>query len=176
MKRFTIVTLILAFSVAALASTESVDRPNLSDLIGKNFEVTTIEGKTVSLSSLVGDGRPVVIEFWATWCAPCRKTLPHLIELQKKHGKDLVIVGLTVEDPGKDTEKVKKYVGEQGVNFPIAFAPDELFQYMNSRRDIAVPKFFLFDAKGQLVSYIPRYSPFTPRNVRSAVNKTLSRK
>jgi thioredoxin-related protein len=69
--------------------------------------------------------------------------------------------------------KVWDYVKREAVNFPIAFSPRELFQYMNARPDIAVPKLFVFDAAGRLVSYIPRYSPFTPGKLESAVERVI---
>jgi thiol-disulfide isomerase/thioredoxin len=148
--------------------------PSLAQVVGHNFQVRTLDGGTAALADLIGSGRPLVIEFWATWCAPCRKTLPHLIQLKKDYADDLVVIGLTVEDPVTDASKVQAFIKEQNVNFPIAFAPDELFQYMNHRSDIAVPKLFVFDASGKLVAHVTRYSPFTPRKLESAVKEAMS--
>jgi len=169
--------LLLGVAWSATASDGSgpdTEVPDLPEILATQFDVVTLSGDSVSLSSLIESGRPVVVEFWATWCAPCRKTLPHLIELKEKHAESVVILGLTVEDPHEDLEKVRDFVADQHVNFQIAFAPEELFQFMNDRPDIAVPKLFVFDGAGRLVKYIPRYSPLTQGKVRAAVKKALS--
>jgi thiol-disulfide isomerase/thioredoxin len=140
----------------------------------RDFQVTTLDGASVPLASLIGVNRPLVIEFWATWCAPCKKTLPQLIALKEAHADNLTVIGLSVEDPTDDLEKVRAYVHAEGVNFSVAFAPPELFQFMNSREDIAVPKLFVFDSQGNTIAYIPRYSPFTGRSLRAAVEKAVS--
>jgi hypothetical protein len=59
------------------------------------------------------------------------------------------------------------------LNFPIAFAPDELYQLMNRRSDIAVPKLFVFAGDGSLVTYIPRHSPLTTSKLKSAVAQAV---
>ncbi len=162
--------------VLFLASSPGKDTqvPPLADVVARDFQVRTLDGDAVALADLIGSARPLVIEFWATWCAPCRKTLPRLIQLKKDHGEELVVLGLTVEDPDTDASKVQAFAEEHSVNFPIAFAPDGLFQFMNSRSDIAVPKLFVFDDDGRLVTSIPRYSPFTRRKLESAVKEALS--
>lgn len=174
MKRLT-VSLILALAPTVAAQPPVTNIPDLQAVLEKGFHVTTLDGQSVPLSDLVQNGKPVLVEFWATWCSPCRKTLPHLVELQKRHGSDLVIIGLTVEDPSKAMNKVRDFAEEHGINFRVAFAPDELFSFMNHRPDVAVPKLFVYDQDGQLSTYIPRYSPFTARRMRGAVRNVLSR-
>src|SRR5215467_10994528 len=69
--------------------------PTLDQLKAKNFTVTTLDGERVSLNSLLGEGKPVLLDFWATWCGPCRMEIPHLKALNKKYGKDgLVVIGM----------------------------------------------------------------------------------
>jgi thiol-disulfide isomerase/thioredoxin len=150
--------------------------PTVAEIRERNFTVTTLDGATLPLGDLLVDGQPLVIEFWATWCTPCRKTLPHLIALQQEHGQRLRVLGLTVEDPGRDRAKVHDYVNREGVNFVVAFAMRELFQFMNNRPDIAVPKLFVYDDGGNSVTYIPRYSPLTARKLESAVRRALSKR
>jgi thiol-disulfide isomerase/thioredoxin len=163
-----------AMLVLTAASSPESQVPSLAEIRARDFKVTLLDGTTVPLGTLIGNGEPLVIEFWATWCAPCRKTLPHLVALKRAHGDSLVVLGLTVEDPKTAMEKVRDYARSEGVNFSVAFAPRELFQFMNSRPDIAVPKLFVFDRAGTTVAYIPRYSPFTGRKLDSAVKKALS--
>lgn len=169
MLRVGVATLLLT-SLPVLAGE---DLPSLPEILQHDFSVVTLDGETVLLATLLDSGHPVVIEFWATWCAPCRKSLPHLGKLKKDYGDRLVVVGLTVEDAGSDREKVRRFVEEHRISFPVAFAPAELFQVMNDRTDIAVPKLFVFDGDGALVRYIPRHSPATARKLRAAVARAV---
>jgi thiol-disulfide isomerase/thioredoxin len=153
---------------------KEIQVPSLADVVARDFQVRTLEGSSVALADLIEPSRPLVIEFWATWCAPCRKTLPYLIRLKKDYGDELVVLGLTVEDPNTNASRVQAYVKQENVNFPIAYAPADLFQFMNNRSDIAVPKLFVFDGDGRLVTYIPRYSLSTHRKLKSAVKEALS--
>ena len=70
-------------------------------------------------------------------------------------------------------EKVREHVKREAIGFPIAFSSHELFQFMNERPDIAVPKLFVFDRDDELVAYVPRYSPLTSRKLKSAVRKAF---
>ena len=179
-RRFVMATAAVGWLILPLVSTSTgstadsePEIPALAEVLAADFAVVTLEGETVALSTLVEPGHPLVVELWATWCAPCRKTIPHLDELEQRHGDEIGILGLTVEDPDEDREAVRKFIAEEGVGYDVAFAPDELFRFMNDRPDIAVLKLFVFDADGLLVRYIPRYSPLTPRKLRSAVLETL---
>ncbi|HYS55343.1 MAG TPA: TlpA disulfide reductase family protein [Thermoanaerobaculia bacterium] len=157
-----------------LAPVASGAIPTLVEVRAHNFEVMTTEGKRVPLGNLVPDGRPAVVEFWATWCAPCCKTIPHLIELSKRYGDArLAVLGLTVESPVTDTAKV---ASEMGINYAVAFAPRELFQFMNRREQVGVPKLIIYDAAGNVVEHILTYSPFTNRRIESAVSRAFTAK
>ena len=60
-------------------------------------------------------GQVYVVELWATWCGPCRRSVPHLTELAKKHGKDVVIIGISVREVGDDiVGGVRRFVAEMG--------------------------------------------------------------
>src|SRR4051794_15142354 len=153
---------------------ESPPPPDLPATLAKGFTVTGLDGTAQPLDSVLGLGKPVLIEFWATWCVPCRKNLPHMLELSKKYGDRLTIVGLSVEDPTKDLERVRKYATDNHVGFPMYLAPGELFRFMTNRPEIAVPKLLLFTADGHLDTYTPRYSPFTSGKLKSAVGRVVT--
>lgn len=163
----------LAWCLLLVAAAPADSVPALAEVLQDDFEVTTIDGDTVPLASLVAGNRPVVVEFWATWCAPCHKTFPTLVDLDERYGERLVVLALTVEDPQADLEKVRSFAAEHQASFPIAFAPRELFEVMNRRTDVALPKIFVFDGEGNVVSYIPRHSPLTNHKLISAVRKAL---
>jgi thiol-disulfide isomerase/thioredoxin len=107
--------------------------------------LTDLEGKPVTTESLAG--RPVLVEFWATWCPPCRGTLGWLGELKKRHGDRIEVVALAVES---DEANVRKLVGELDLPLKWAMASPEMGRAFG---DIgAVPTLFLFDREGKTVA------------------------
>ena len=169
--RALLLSLLLGGLLAGQTSPEPV---TIASLRGADYGVTTLAGSEARLNDLVPAGKPVVIEFWATWCSPCRKTMPHLSQLAQQHaGEGLVVVGLNMEDPARDAAKVKQYLTEHPVAYPIAFAQREVFQFLNRRQDVALPKILVFDRNGRLVDHIKTYSFGTNGRVRKAVEAAL---
>ena len=81
-----------------------------------DFSIQDINGKTIAPADWAG--KVVLINFWATWCGPCRSEIPELIEFQKHYANELVIVGLSV-DEGSPAD-VKKFAAENGMNYTVA--------------------------------------------------------
>jgi thiol-disulfide isomerase/thioredoxin len=82
-----------------------------------DFTLKDMNGVDVKLASF--KGKPIVVNFWATWCGPCRAEIPSLVELQKRYGeegKDVVILGISVDDP---IEKLKPYASQMKMNYPV---------------------------------------------------------
>lgn len=109
---------------------------------------TWIKGDPVELKS----GSIFVVEFWATWCAPCKESIPHLSDLQRKFkGKDVVVVGISTE-PAKD---VKPFVEKMGSRMDYAVAVDTSEKtsaaYMGAFGIEGIPEAFVVDKKGRLV-------------------------
>ena len=85
-----------------------------------DFEGTTIEGKPLKLADL--RGKVVIVDYWGTWCGPCRAEIPHFVKLLEKHGEDLVVVGMTWErgqGGAKTVAKVKAFAKEVGASYPM---------------------------------------------------------
>ena len=169
LRRFAL-ALLLASTLPLQATEKSI---TLAEIRAAKFEVTTLNGKVVALDEILGQGRPVLLEFWATWCAPCKKTMPHLMELSRRHGEDLLVLGLTVENPEKDMEKVRQFVSRMEITYPIAFAPRELYRLVNDKEEIGVPKIVVFDRSGHVVEHVRTYSPLTNRRVAAAVGRAV---
>ena len=79
-----------------------------------DFKLKDLDGKEVSLSSY--KGKVVLLNFWATWCGPCKAEIPGFVELQEKYRDQLTIVGYSVDDTA---ELAKKYAAEYKMNYPI---------------------------------------------------------
>lgn len=79
-----------------------------------DFTIKDMHGVDVKLASF--KGKIILINFWATWCGPCREEIPSLVELQAKYPDDLVILGLSVDDP---VDKLKPYAEQFGMNYPV---------------------------------------------------------
>ncbi|MEA2694477.1 MAG: hypothetical protein QOJ16_3864 [Acidobacteriota bacterium] len=169
-----LLALFAILAVPAVPAVSAGEPPSLPVLRSKNFVVTTVDGTSVPLADLLVPGKPLLVEFWATWCAPCRKTLPHLVELHRRYrDRGLVVIGLTVEDPATDREKVKRFAHEFGMDFKVAFAPPELYRFVNARQALAVPKILLFDPQGRVTEYVTSYTFFTNRRIENAVRRML---
>jgi peroxiredoxin len=110
-----------------------------------DFTLTELNGKTWTLKEL--RGKVVLVNFWATWCPPCRKEMPDLETLYKQFkDQGLVILAISDEDEGK----VKPFIAEQKVTYPILLDPErkvnELFEIEG------IPKTFVYDRSGKLVA------------------------
>lgn len=126
---------------AAMAKLEADDQHRAS----ADFTLTDLDGRQWTLKSL--HGKVVLVNFWATWCPPCRKELPDLQELSKRF-KDQGLVVLAISD--EDIEKVKPFVEEHQLTYPILLDPGS-----KVAKDFAVdgiPKTFIYDRDGKLVA------------------------
>jgi peroxiredoxin len=105
-----------------------------------DFELKTLTGETVKLSSL--KGKKVMLNFWATWCPPCKAEMPEMEKFYKESGKDIVILAVNI-DPQLD---VKGFVGKNGITFPILLDADD---HVNETYQIlSIPTTYFINSKG----------------------------
>jgi thiol-disulfide isomerase/thioredoxin len=118
-------------------------------------------------------GKVLILDFYATWCVPCRDSVPHLIGLQKQYqDKGLVVVGLNVGGPG-DAEKVPDFAKEFGIQYALAEPDKDLVEFLLSDND-GIPQTFVFDRQGQLVERFVGFGPGTGEHLDLAVESGLN--
>ena len=133
------------------------------------FTVQDLSGKPITSKDLAG--RVVLVEFWATWCPPCRGTLSWLGQLQKQYGDRLTVLAIAVESDEADVKEVAKTL-----NLPIQWALGTP-EVARSFGDIAaVPTLFLFDAKGETIDVFFGATPDLHENAEHDIESTLSSK
>jgi len=110
-----------------------------------SFEMKDLEGKPISLEA--AKGKIVVLNFWATWCGPCRAEVPDLIELQEKYKDNLEIIALATEED--DASEVQQFVKQSGINYRVGMATDAIAAKFGGIP--ALPTSFVIDPQGRVV-------------------------
>jgi peroxiredoxin len=119
------------------------------------FTLTDLAGKSVSLADF--RGKVVVLDFWATWCPPCKREIPDFIDLQKEYGSQGVqIVGIALDEP----DKVKAFAAQNGMNYPVLIGSNEVAMKYGGIEGI--PTTFIIDKSGKIVN---KFEGFRPRQI-----------
>ncbi len=142
-------SIILALVVAILLIPVSSSFAGVGDK-ASDFSLTDLNGKEVKLSEFAG--KVVLLNFWATWCPPCRAEIPHFIELADEYAeKGLVILGVS-HDQKEST--VRSWLQENPVNYPVMMAQSEVSNkyqlYLPQRDRGGIPFTFIIDKKGKI--------------------------
>jgi thiol-disulfide isomerase/thioredoxin len=118
-------------------------------------------------------GKVLVLDFWATYCPPCREEVPHLIALQKRYGaQGLNVVGLNVGG-ADDRPKVPGFVQELKISYPLGYPDDELAAAVFADTD-AIPQTYVFDRNGRLVKRFVGYDGAAASALETAVQTALA--
>jgi thiol-disulfide isomerase/thioredoxin len=135
-----LLALVLGFSTSAVAAEEA---PSFN-LVGKQFppvKLHFVKG-AVDLT-----GKPAIVEFWSTWCGPCKAVVPHLNELYAKYkDRGLAVVGVSLDE---DLEDVEKYGPKFGMEYPMAF--DEGKKLSNALKVDIAPYALVLNKAGKIV-------------------------
>lgn len=119
---------------------------NKGDL-APDFNLKNIAGGQLELSSL--RGKAVIIDFWDTWCPPCRKALPHLEAISESYADDLVVVGVAFGRYGES--KVQEFVAQNHLTFPMVLADQEFKVAKDFGGVQSIPTTFLLDRNGVIL-------------------------
>jgi thiol-disulfide isomerase/thioredoxin len=114
-----------------------------------DFTLETLDGKSLSLSSL--RGKAVLVNFWATWCGPCKIETPWLVEFQNQYGADgLQIVGVAMDESGKD--EIARFAKDMGMNYPVLLGKEAVGDAYGGVP--ALPESFFVSRDGKIVDKI----------------------
>jgi thiol-disulfide isomerase/thioredoxin len=154
-KHFSIVSaacvlfLALAFLMPECAGAQESDQPTIRFVRNPDpapeFNLAGLDGKPVILADT--KGKVVLVNFWATWCPPCREEIPELLELKREFKDRLEIVGISEDDD--PPVEVLKFARKQGMTYPIVMATGELIDAYGGVP--ALPTSFLIDTQGRVV-------------------------
>ena len=140
--------------------------------LAPDFKLPDLENKPVQLSELLKKG-PVVVDFWATWCAPCIKYMPALQGLHEKYSaKGVTVVGIN-EDGPRGLAKIKPTVRSLNASFLILV--DENNEVMRKLRVQVLPTTFLIASDGSIVSQHVGYASNTAKKLDAKINELLQK-
>ena len=135
----------VASAAGASAADAKVIRFAKNPEMAPPFLLRDINGKIVSTADW--KGKVVILNFWATWCPPCREEVPELVQLQAKYKDKLLVVGASEDDDAP--QKVQRFVQRFGINYPVVMATKELIE--NYGGVPALPTSFLIDTQGRVM-------------------------
>jgi thiol-disulfide isomerase/thioredoxin len=119
---------------------------NSSSELAPDFVLTDTQGNQVKLSDY--RGKVVILDFWATWCPPCRKGIPDLIDLKKTYKDRLAIIGISLDTDSKND--VVPFMKEYGINYKVVYGDNDVVQKYGNIQ--AIPTSFIIDQKGNIVT------------------------
>ncbi len=132
------------------------------------FKIVSTSGQQITLANY--RGYVLLIDFFATWCSPCRDSIPHLVKLNQKYGSQgLQILGLSLDENGD--KAVREFSIANKVNYPMALASDDL-QLDYSLR--SVPTLYVIGKKGVVVEKFMGYNDETARRIEQLIKQLLA--
>jgi peroxiredoxin len=118
-----------------------------SSTAAPDWQLSDVDGKPVKLSDF--KGKVVILDFWATWCPPCRREIPGFVAIQKKYAeKGFTVIGVSVDEQGPSV--VKPFIHQLGMNYPVVMGtPKIVVDYGGIE---AIPTTFIIDRQGNVVT------------------------
>ena len=139
---------------------------NLQGQLAPDFALASLDGSTLKLSDF--RGKAVLLNFWATWCEPCKIEMPWFVELQKKYGpQGLQILGVAMDDSGK--KDISEFAKKMGVNYPIVLGKEAVGDQYGGVQYL--PSTFFIDREGKVVERV--FGLVSRSEIESDIQKAL---
>ena len=130
-----------------------------------DFTLPKLDGNSLTLSDF--KGKVIILDFWTTWCPPCRREIPDFVELYEKYKDEgLLIIGVSLD--GGDSRSVKQFSKNYKINYPIVLGNFNITEDYGGIR--AIPTTFVIDGKGNIKE---KYIGYQPRATFEEVVKRL---
>ncbi len=138
--------------------------------LAPDFSLKSFDGREITLSQL--KGKVVLLDFWATWCGPCKESIPHMIQLYKNYRESgFELVGMNIEKG--DSETVRRFIASMEIPYPVVMAPENV---VNSYRVSGIPAAFLIDKEGKIRERMLGFSSTIARQMDAKVKDLTSEK
>jgi len=140
-------------------------RSDAKEIKAPDFTLEDLSGKNVSLSKYKGN--VVVLDFWATWCQPCRTSIPELVKLQDTYrDKGLIILGVSMDSADTKNAYLSAFKEKYKINYAILRVDDKTIKKYFGDNEFSIPTLFIVNREGMVVDMHPGYLP-------GAVEKSL---
>jgi cytochrome c biogenesis protein CcmG, thiol:disulfide interchange protein DsbE len=132
------------------------------------LSVVTMSGQNVTLANY--RGYVLVMDFFATWCAPCRLSIPHLVDLNNRYNKQgLQVLGLSLDEGGE--KAVKAFITDKKITYPVAMANEDLYNDYGLR---SLPTLFVLNKKGIIVERYLGFNDEIAKSMETLIKKLLA--
>lgn len=171
MKRFhPFCLLVLALLIVSMISPANLFALPRAGQPAPNFKVTSTSGQSISLENY--RGHVLVIDFFATWCTPCRASVPHIVEVNRKYGRQgLQVLGLSADE--EEGNALKSFSDGYHINYPVALANEAVQTSFGIR---SVPVMFVINKKGIIAEVYRGFNDEIARSMEQLIKRLLLEK
>lgn len=135
-----------------------------------NFRLKNLDNRTVSFNQIKGD-HLTVIDFWATWCKPCIKSIPEFVKMDEEfEDKDVQFIGISIDGP-RNKAKVKPFIKSLGVDYPVLRDSDS--SVMARLRVTAVPSLLIVNSENEILYFHEGYKSGEEIEIRNKILELL---
>jgi peroxiredoxin len=162
-----VISIMLVFGIQkARHSSHTQGSAKLQGQPAPDFQLASLDGKNLKLSDY--KGKAILLNFWATWCEPCKIEMPWFVELQKKYGpQGLQVLGIAMDDAS--TKEIADFAQKMGVNYPIVIGKEEVgTQYGGVQ---FLPSTFYIDRDGKIIDHV--FGLVSRSEIETSIQKAL---
>lgn len=172
-----LIILLSGFSASAQTRRKGAAKPRVSSAHRVNVKAIDFEEFKTTLKRV--DGRPLLVNFWATWCDPCREEFPDLVKIDNQYrGQGLDFIGISLDDLKELKTEVPKFLRTMRAKMPNYLLnvsdPEPAIKYVDPEWSGALPATFLFNRKGEIV--FKHFGRVNANDLRAAILKVMSEK